>query len=279
MIILRRVFVCFLVTLCVSATSVSAQPSTPVSGARPVSRGSLRGVLMPLHDLQLSSRAAGVIEDFPVAEGETVKEGDLLVQLNADVERAELAQAEAMLEGASSEEDRARREYERAEALRRDSIGSERDYEAAKYAFERAAAQKKQATATVAVARARLQERSLYAPISGLMFKRSKSVGEAVERLETVVRVVDSSKLELVVYVGSELFGQFTKETTVQVVLEDGPGRGTSLDGAIVHVDPIIDPQSGTFRVRVQVPPSQQVQPGLSAIVQLSGETLPQGKG
>jgi len=250
-----------------------AQAQSQVSAA--VSRGSLRGILTPLYDLQLSSRAAGVIEELPVAEGQTIKKGDLLVQLNADIERAEVTQAEAVLEAAEAEFERMQREFERAKALRRDSIGSERDFENAESQVIRAAAQKKQATAALDVARARLRERGLYAPIDGLMFKRTKEVGEAVERLETVVRVVDASKLELVVFAGAELFGRFRNNETVDVSLEDGLARGRTVQGTIVHVDPIIDSQSGTFRVRVQVLPSNEVQPGLTAHLNLPQEQTP----
>src|SRR5690606_40823561 len=113
------------------------------------------------------------------------------------------------------------------------------------------------------------------APLADLMFKRTKEVGVEVERLETVVRVVDASKLELVVFAGAELFGRFRNNETVDVSLEDGLARGRTVQGTIVHVDPTIDSQSGTFRVRVQVLPSNAVQPGLTAHLNLPQQQTP----
>src|SRR5688572_16538496 len=72
----------------------------PLTG---LGRGSTRGILLPASDLQLSSRAAGVVEKFGTDEGKPVAEGDLLVQLNSDIERADLARAEAVLESTEAE--------------------------------------------------------------------------------------------------------------------------------------------------------------------------------
>ena len=116
-----------------------------------VTRGSLRGVLIPLHNLQLSSRAAGVIERFGAEEGQTVVAGDLLVQLNADIERADIARAEAVLESTKAEWDRTKRELERSQQLRRDSIGSEKDLDDAQYSHRMATARQKQANADLAI--------------------------------------------------------------------------------------------------------------------------------
>ena len=237
-----------------------------------VTRGSLRGVLIPLHNLQLSSRAAGVIERFGAEEGQTVVAGDLLVQLNADIERADIARAEAVLESTKAEWDRTKRELERSQQLRRDSIGSEKDLDDAQYSHRMATARQKQANADLAIVRARLNERAVFAPIPGLVFRRTRAVGEAVERLETVVRLVDATKLELVVYAGPELLGKFKKDQNVRIQVDTGPARGTLVAGVVSYVDPTMDPESGAFRVKIEVNPTETVQAGISVTLQVSSD-------
>lgn len=241
--------------------------------ARSVSRGSLRNWLMPVQDLPLSSRAAGVIEKFGAEEGQMVQAGDLLVQLSAEVERAEVAHAEAVLESTDAELARAQRELERATTLRSESIGSQKDFEDAQYEHVLAIARRKQALSNLEVARARLSERAILAPIDGLLFKRSRAVGEAVERLETVLRLVDASSLEFTVYAGADLLGKFAVGQTANIMIDAGPARGTLHLATISFIDPIMDPESGTFRIKMRVTPTRWVQPGIPATLQLPSET------
>ena len=102
-------------------------------------------------------------------------------------------------------------------------------------------------------------------PIDGVFFKKNKSVGESVARYEVVARVLDLSALELLLFLGPEYFGQFNLGDTVSLELLDGPSRGVPVAGVVVFVDNVIDPASGTFRVRLEVGPTEQAVPGLGA--------------
>ena len=254
-----------------AATNAIAEPSNGDASAA-LSRRSLRGVLMPLRSLQLSSRAAGVVEKFGAEEGQYVAANDLLVQLNADIERADVARAEAALEIANGEWERTKRELERTKKLRQDSIGSEKDLEDANYMHLLAIGRRKQATADLEMAQARLKERAIFAPISGLLFRRSRGIGEAVERLEIVVRLIDASKLELVVYAGAELLGKFREGQMTRLLVDSGPAMGTQITGTVSQVDPTMDAVSSTFRIKVQVIPTDKVQPGISVTLQIPSE-------
>lgn len=237
-----------------------------------VSRGSLRGVLMPTETRQLSARAAGVIEKFGAEEGQHVKAGDLLVQLNSDVERAEVARAEAVLESANAEVERTKRELERATQLRNDSIGSKKDFEDAQHQYAMAAAGKKRALADLDLARAKLNERIIVAPIAGLVTRRTREIGEAVERLEQVVRIEDASRLELTVYGSAELLGKFKAGQKAGITLEDGAGRGTTIAGVVSYVDPTMDPTTATFRIKLEIQPDGNAQAGIPVTLQMPSE-------
>lgn len=234
--------------------------------------GSLRGILRPAKDLSLPSRSSGIVEKFGAVEGQQVREGDLLLQLNADVERAEVANAEAILESARADCERTKRELERTTILHSDSIGSKKDFEDAQLANLLANARQKQAVANLATARVHLADRTIVAPFSGLLFKCSRQVGEAVERLEPVMRLVDASKLNITIYAGAELLGKFKESQKAHLTIESGPARGTEPEAKVIYVDPIMDPETGTFRVKLEVPLSDTIQPGMSAILQVPTE-------
>jgi membrane fusion protein (multidrug efflux system) len=269
-------FRCFQLQLgvLVLATAVWCRGASPAAAndASPPALGTLRGLLMPISAPQLSARAAGVIEKFGAVEGQHVKQGTLLVQLNADVERAEVTRAEAVLETATSEQERARRDLARTKELSTASIGSRKDLEDAESAFAIASGRRKQAAADVDMAKARLSDRQIFAPIDGVVFRLSRSVGEGVQGLENVIQLIDAAKLQLVVYASADLLGRFTPGQTARITVESGPARGTVITGTVSYVDPFMDPDSATFRVKFAVEPNENIQPGISVTLQLPSE-------
>jgi RND family efflux transporter MFP subunit len=256
----------------VAGTRIAAAEATTPDVSTIANRGSLRGVLMPIASVQLSARSPGVIELFGAEEGQQVAKGDMLVQLNADVERAELARANALLEIASADWARTKRDLDRATQLNRDAIGSQKDFEDSQSVHALATGRRKQAEAEVALAEARLKDRMIPAPSAGLVFRRSRAVGEGVERLEPVIRLIDASKLELVVYGSAELLGRFKLGQPGRIMIENGPAKGTVINGSVSYVDPTMDPETSTFRVKLQVEPSDKVQPGITVSLQLPSE-------
>lgn len=251
----------------VGAACLSAQVSLPASPANSeaTDRGSLRSVLRPLADVRVSSRAAGIIEKFHVAEGSRVKAGDPILSLDMDSERAELAQTEALVRGAKAELERAKAEYERARPLSAENIFSEKQLVDAKTTYDLAASRVAQAEAARDLAKTRLANRTLTSPINGIFLKTSKSVGEAVDRFETVARVVDASKLEMVVYADAKYFAKFRNMHSAQVMISLSPESTKLVDAAVAHIDPVIDSATGTFRIKLQLEVAEGVVPGYTS--------------
>ena len=230
-----------------------------------VTRGSLRSVLVPLEDIRLSSAAAGVIARYHLEEGDSLKAGDVILELDSEIESSVVDEVTARVNGAKADFERVQKNYERAKALREDNINSQKQYEEAKYSLAMAESRYQQSLANLAMAEVRLRERFIRSPIDGIFLKKSKSVGESVERLETVARVVDASRLMLVVYCGTSLFGQIEKEANYPIELLDGRHRGKRIEGKVIHLDPIVDPSTGTFRVKLGIAPGDEVAAGFAA--------------
>jgi RND family efflux transporter MFP subunit len=266
----RAVFRLLLVALTCTFTAFG-QVSLPVtsSAVDDNSRGSLRSVLRPIADVRVSSRAAGVIERFHVEEGAALQEGDPILSLDMDAERAELAQTIALVDGAKAELDRTTSEYERARPLSAENIFSEKQLLEALTARDLAASRLAQAEAARDLAQSRLTNRTLTSPIKGVFLKTSKSVGEAVERFETVARIVDASRLEMLVYADARYFKKFALGGKSKVRVSLPTGGQVVVEGTVSHVDPIVDPATGTFRIRLQFEPTADVAAGYTAILLL----------
>jgi RND family efflux transporter MFP subunit len=231
-------------------------------------RGSLRSFLRPAVDLNLPARAAGVLEAIHVPEGDPVKAGQVIMSLDSDQERAEVAQAEAAVRGSKAEMDRAAAEFNRIEGLHGgdgEKIYSEKQYLDAKAQALVTRAKYDQSVGMLQMAQARLTNRSVTSPIAGIFLKTNKQVGEAVERYETIAHVVDVTSLEMLVYCDARYFALFKTGQSVDVRVFKSTDDEPILPGIIVHTDPIVDPSSGTFRVKIKIERSEHAVPGLSA--------------
>lgn len=269
-----RHFLLLFAALAASVSPLAAQPATNSGTLAPfhglgtgAARGSFRSVLRPAIDVSLSARAAGIVEAIHLPEGSTLKSGQAIMSLDSNQEQAELAQAEAASRGAQSELERAKAEFERIQRLREDNIYSEKQFLDARAAAELAQSRYDQSRAAVELARVRLANRSITSPIDGIFLKTNKLVGEAVERYETVARVVDVSSLEMVVFCDAEFFSLFKTGQQVDVRLFRSAEDQPIVSGTVIHTDPIIDPSSGTFRIKIKIERSAQCVPGLAALL------------
>lgn len=235
--------------------------------------GSLRGILLPMEDVRISSRGAGVISRYLLEEGQIVQKGDTLLELNAEEERAELKRAEAARAGAAAELAHAREEHTRVEGLAKEGVASQKQYQEARFAMEAAQSKLQEREAALEVARSRLEERLVRSPIDGIFFKKLKSVGESVDRFEVVARVVDLSLLQMVVYCDAKLLGKYKVGDQRQLELLEGPFAGVKVNGKVIYVDSLLDPATGTFRVKLILEPSDKIVAGISARLLLPGET------
>jgi RND family efflux transporter MFP subunit len=233
-----------------------------------MSRGSFRSMLRPIVDVPLSSRAAGIIETIHVPEGSAVKAGQPIISLDSNQERADVLQAEAAMRGTKANMDRATSDFESMQRLNTgtENVYSEKALREAKAQAAVARSGYDQAAATLELARVRLVNRDVISPIDGIFLKTNKVVGEAVERYETVARVVDITSLEMVVYCDARFFSLFKDDQKVDVRVLKSAEDQPVVTGTVSHVDPIID-SSGTFRVKVRIEPSPKAVAGFPAIL------------
>jgi len=249
------------------AQTAAPDPSAPMHATGGATRGSFRSVLRPAIDVSLSARAAGIIDRIHIPEGHEVASGQAIIGLDADLEKAEVTHAEAAMRGAQAEMERASAEFERIERLRADNIYSEKQFLDAKAQAKLAQSRYEQSLAGLEMSRVRLANRSINSPIAGIFLKTNKQVGEAVDRYETVARVVDVTSLEMVVFCDARYFSLFKPGQQVDVRVFKSTEDQPIVTGIVAHTDPIVDPSSGTFRVKIKLERSDQSVPGLSALL------------
>lgn len=226
--------------------------------------GRLDCMILPSQVVQLGVGQPGVLHDVMVERGDMVKRGQVLAQQKAGVERAALALARVRAEqqgdhdAAMGATELADRDLERALALNRDSFVSpnyvDRQRAEARVAQGRLAAARERVSQSqheVDLAVAQLSQRTIRAPIDGVVVDRLAQPGEFVDQ-KPILRLAAIDPLRVDVLVPAMQFGRVTAGTAALVfpeLLEPAPR-----EAKVTQVDRVIDGASNTFRVRLELP-------------------------
>jgi len=213
--------------------------------------------LMAEEAVDVVSQATGVAVDLLVEEGDRVREGRTLVRLA--YEELELAER-----AASSDLEKLRADYRRAETLAREDLISDEEYQRLRFDFERAEIAWKQRALDLAHTR-------ILAPISGTITERMVNVGQLVQRNETVFRLVDFDSLVAPVFVPEKYLASL--QVGHEAVIRPRGMDETSFDGTILRISPIVDSQSGTVKVTIAIDRRAGLRPGMFANVQIVLDT------
>ncbi len=237
-------------------------------------------LIQPHQIVQVGSAVPGVIERILAERGDIVKQGQILVQLQSSVERANLAlaQSRAKIQGevsaAEQSSDFALREHKRASELAQKNFVSQNYVDKAATEAQVAGSKVTQAKErkTVAgqeleVAQAQLAMRTIKSPISGVVTDRFMASGELVED-KPLLRIAQVDPLRVEVVVPASVYGQLQRGMQATVLPEFANAKSRPAQVSIV--DKVVDPASNTFRVRLEMPnPLNDIPAGLRCKVDL----------
>ena len=197
---------------------------------------------------------SGRIVRIHFEDGQRVKAGEPIISLDDSVVRADLLEAEANLENA-------RRANERATDLGSRQLLSRSDVDSAR-------AQLGVSQARVASARAQLEKTTIRAPFSGVLGLREASLGEVVSPGQALVNLVSLDPMEVDFSLPESELPRIAPGQPVQVEVDAFPGE--TFAGEVTAIDPVIDINSRSARVRARVAnPEYRLRPGLFARIRL----------
>ncbi len=155
------------------------------------------GTLKAVHSATLKARVAGELHGLSVREGDRVRAGQLLAQVDATEARARLAQAEQQAHANRAQLAIAQRQQDNNQALVRQGFISSTAAQTSELNLETAHANLQAAQALLDIARKALADTELRAPISGQVAARLVQDGERVPVDARVLEIVDTSALEI----------------------------------------------------------------------------------
>ena len=165
---------------------------------------SATGILQPVKIVEIKSKASGEILEMPVEMGDFLETGALIAQIDTRILDQELKQVEADYESAEIRLQIAQRQFVRAESLYAEDLISQNDLETSKQNFTSAESQFIRAEASLELARERLEDTTVTAPISGTIIAKTVEQGQIIASSTNnvsggtvLIQMADLSELEI----------------------------------------------------------------------------------
>lgn len=232
-----------------TVSTVVAKPSSWNPGIEAI------GTVSAVRGVDLNVEIAGIVKDILFDANQKVKAGDVLVQLDDAIQRADLAaaQAQAALDKTS---------LERAVELQRRRVGSDVNVDSA-----RAAAEASQSR--VASLQAALDQKQLKAPFDGTVGISRIDLGQYLAPGTTVVTLQDLETMRVDFTVPEQQFAALKIGQPVRLGTGEADGE-LPFTGTIRGIDPKIDSTSRLVTVRAEVAnPDGKLTPGQFAQVRV----------
>ena len=273
----------------------AATPSLPIVEVSPVTTsdvnvyGEYAGRIRAQQFVEVRARVEGYLEKMFFEEGTHIDKGQTLFIIDRKVYKALAEKARAQLNKARANAQKAERDLARIKPLYEQNAASQLDLDNAEAAYESAKAEESVAAADLTQAELVLSYTTVTSPISGYVSERSADIGTLVgpggkSLLATVVKsdtvLVDFSMTALD-YLNSKNrdvnIGQKSEsrqwEPYVTVTLADGSEY--PFKGLVDFASPQVDPTTGTFSVRAEMPnPDHVLLPGESTRVKVLKDVL-----
>ena len=215
--------------------------SIPVE-VKTVGRGNIAATLLTYTSLEAErhvdvvSRTQGLVKSILVEEGDRVTEGQPLAQLDTDALELTLREREVNMNSLESN-------YKRSQELLEQELLSSQEFEQTKFQYEAAATQYESAKLQLAYA-------TIRSPFSGIVTERLVEVGNLVNANDVVFRTADLDPLLARIHVPEKDIGQVRPGQSVRINVE---GSDQTHTGRVALISPIVDPESGTVKVTVEI--------------------------
>jgi membrane fusion protein, multidrug efflux system len=218
------------------------------------------GTALANESVEITSKVTNTITAIRFEEGQRVRRGAVLVELDRATAAAELAEAEANLAESRNQFNRGR-DLSVTQALSRAQLDQ----------LETAV---KTGEARVAAARARANDTVIRAPFDGRTGFRRVSLGGLVNSGAVITTLDDTSVIKLEFTVPQGFLGELERGLAVQATVEGLPNR--VFEGKVATIGSRIDTVTRSIAVRAELPNADGVlRPGMFMSVRVKGRETP----
>lgn len=209
------------------------------------------GITEPILDVTLSAPVPGIVTTRKFKEGDSIKEGDILLELDKQIEVLEADRRRVV-------RDQKKSDYDGTAKLFKSTAG------VSKEELEKKEAEYRVAAVEYDMAVEGLRRRQLISPLAGTIVEVNLEVGEACQAYQPLARVVDTRRCFFVTNVEARHAAKLKKGQDARLEL-DTAGAPATVTGKVDFVSPVVDPASGLQRVKVIFENADgKIQPGIA---------------
>lgn len=215
---------------------------------------SVIGTMEAVRGVVVSADLPGTVSKINFQSGDSVKEGEMLVELDTRQERAQLASLEA-------QRDLAKINFTRMQKLVDEGVISRQEY-------DQAVASQKSSEANVGEIRATIERKTIRAPFSGILGIRKINVGQYLAAGTPIVQLQAMNPIYVDFGVPQQAGAQVRVGTSVQVTAQDLAGKEFS--GHVNALDSVVDEGTRNVTVQATLPnPQGKLKPGMFVQVEM----------
>lgn len=228
----------------------------------------------PGADWTITAPESGRIIEMPKAEGDVVKEGDLLIRFEVPSLSAELAARQSEVSAATARVQSARSASTRLAGLLERGIASQRETDDAHRELQEAEASLNQAISGKAAAEVLAARIVIRARFAGVVAKRWHNPGDQVDASsgDPVLRVIDPTRLEVVAAVPLAQISVVPPGSPAKIF---NPADASVIDGKVISTPPMVESTAATGDVRVSLPASATLTVGMPLQLEIMSEERP----
>ena len=222
------------------------------------------GALEAFENVQVTARVGGALERLHFKEGDSVKEGALLAEIEPQRYQLAVASTKASLERAQAARAEAERELERAEKLAAEGISTGAEVSTWRTKLETARAAESEARAALGIASLNLKEARLRAPIGGSIQTRSVQTGQYVQPGTVIATLIRRDPLLLRFRVTEAEAGRIATGMKARFTVS---GSKTVHEASVTFVAGSAEPTSRMVPIVAEVVEHAELRPGAFADV------------
>jgi RND family efflux transporter MFP subunit len=209
------------------------------------------GITEPVLDVILSAPVPGIVTTRKFNEGDFIKEGEVLLELDKKLEELEAGRRKLV-------RDQKRGDFESTARLFKSTSG------VSKEEMEKKEVEHKVAAVEHDMAVENLRRRQLICPLSGSIVQIMLQPGEACQPYQPLARVVDTRRCHFITNIEARLAARLKQGQPAKLEIDAGTGI-VPIEGKIVFLSPVVDPASGLQKVKVLFENADgKIQPGVA---------------
>lgn len=210
-----------------------------------------KGITEPILDVTLSAPVPGILTVQHYQEGDFVKEGAVILELDKRMEELDAARRKLVMENRKTDWQATLRLFNNSQSVSKEELEKrEVEYQVAQVEYEIAVEQ--------------VRRRHVSAPLSGVITEIFLDVGEACQPYQPLARVVDTRRCYFICNIEARNAPALKMGQVLPLEIDTGdtPAR---LEGQICFLSPVADPASGLYKVKVIFSnPDGKLRPGLA---------------